>query len=121
MKQYELFSLIVGGTQSLKQSVVSADSFYIEKLVTQILRVGVAVGNEKWVSFVDASLKSDARVKRVAIERAVTNIMVGDDAEVMRNRVKALREMASGAVEQGGSSFSDLTALIEELRTLKNS
>ncbi|XP_004305940.1 PREDICTED: UDP-glucose flavonoid 3-O-glucosyltransferase 7-like [Fragaria vesca subsp. vesca] len=100
---------------------VSADSFYIEKLVTQILRVGVAVGNEKWVSFVDASLKSDARVKRVAIERAVTNIMVGDDAEVMRNRVKALREMASGAVEQGGSSFSDLTALIEELRTLKNS
>ncbi|XP_062023583.1 UDP-glucose flavonoid 3-O-glucosyltransferase 7-like [Rosa rugosa] len=100
---------------------VSAENFYTEKLVTQILRVGVAIGAEKWVSFVDASLKSEASVKREAIEKAVTRIMEGDDAEEMRNRAKALGEMASRAVEEGGSSFSDLTSLIEELRTLNGS
>ncbi|PRQ22285.1 putative flavonol 3-O-glucosyltransferase [Rosa chinensis] len=51
---------------------VFADHFYTEKLVTQILRVGVGVGAEKWVSFVDESLKSEASVKRQAIEKAVT-------------------------------------------------
>ncbi|PRQ22598.1 putative hexosyltransferase [Rosa chinensis] len=61
---------------------------------------------------------SEASVKREAMEKAVTRIMEGDDAEKMRNRAKALGEMASRAVEEGGSSFSDLTSLIEELRTL---
>ncbi|KAM5549766.1 hypothetical protein ABKV19_000931 [Rosa sericea] len=100
---------------------VSAENFYTEKLVTQILRVGVGVGAEKWVSFVDQSLKSEASVKREAIEKVVTRIIEGDEAEEMRNRVKALGEMASRAVEEGGSSFSDLTSLIEELRTLNGS
>ena len=97
---------------------MSADNFFIEKLVTQILRVGVGVGAENWVSFVDESLKCEASVKREAIEKAVTRIMEGDEAEKMRNKVKELGEMGSRAVEEGGSSFSDLSALIEELKTL---
>ncbi|KAL6211819.1 hypothetical protein ACLB2K_017042 [Fragaria x ananassa] len=100
---------------------VSADNFFIEKLVTQILHVGVGLGVEKWVSFVDESLKSEASVKREAIEKAITRIMEGNEAENIRDRVKALKEMASRAVEEGGSSFTDLTALIEELRTLNRS
>lgn len=41
--------------------------------------------------------------------------MVGDKAEQMRSRAKAFGEMAQRAVENGGSSFSNLNSLIEEL------
>ncbi|PRQ22954.1 putative flavonol 3-O-glucosyltransferase [Rosa chinensis] len=88
----------------LEHEAVGAFLFII-KLVTQILCVRVVVGAEKRVSFVDRSLKSEARVKREAIERAKTRIMVGDDVEEMRNRVKVLGEMTNKAIEEGGSSF----------------
>ncbi|PQQ13822.1 UDP-glucose flavonoid 3-O-glucosyltransferase 7-like [Prunus yedoensis var. nudiflora] len=96
---------------------VSAGQFYNEKLLTEILRIGVAVGVQQWATFVD--VKQEASVKMEAIEKAVTEIMVGDEAEEIRSRAKALREMARRAVEEGGSSFSDLTALIEELKSLR--
>ncbi|KAL6270456.1 hypothetical protein ACE6H2_027367 [Prunus campanulata] len=95
---------------------VSAEQFYNEKLATEILRIGVAVGSQKWASLVE--VKKEASVKRDAIEKAVAQVMVGDEAEEMRSRARALGEMARRAVEEGGSSFSDLTALIEELRSL---
>ncbi|KAH0977516.1 hypothetical protein GBA52_027235 [Prunus armeniaca] len=63
-------------------------------------------------------VKKEASVKREAIEKAVTLVMVGDAAEEMRSRARTLGEMAKRAVEESGSSFSDLTALIEELRSL---
>ena len=55
-------------------------------------------------------------IKSEAIEKAVRKIMVGEEAEEMRGKAKALGEMARRAVEEGGSSYSDLNALIEELR-----
>ncbi|XP_057963675.1 scopoletin glucosyltransferase-like [Malania oleifera] len=88
---------------------VYAEQFYNEKLVTQILRIGVAVGAQKWSRVVGDS------VKREAIERAVRMVMAGEEAEGMRSRAKALGEMAKRAVEEGGSSHSDLNALIEDL------
>ncbi|KAL6209816.1 hypothetical protein ACLB2K_020755 [Fragaria x ananassa] len=94
---------------------VSAEQFYNEKLVTQILGIGVPVGAQKWE---DGSLQSEASVKREAIEKAVTEFMVGNKQEEMRTRVLALGEMARRAVAEGGSSFSDLTVLIEELSFL---
>ncbi|KAH0977514.1 hypothetical protein GBA52_027233 [Prunus armeniaca] len=58
----------------------------------------------------------EASVKRDAIEKAVAQVMVGDEAEEMRSRARGLRELARRAIEKGGSSYSDLNALIEELR-----
>lgn len=86
-----------------------ADQFYNEKLVTQVLKIGVAVGVEK-----SSTTKSEF-VRRERIEKAVKEIMVGDKAEQMRSRAKAFGEMAQRAVENGGSSFSNLNSLIEEL------
>ncbi|KAF9619258.1 hypothetical protein IFM89_005812 [Coptis chinensis] len=40
----------------------------------------------------------------------------GEEAEDMRKRARELGEKAKKAVEKGGSSYSDLTAVIEELR-----
>ncbi|CAB4320860.1 unnamed protein product [Prunus armeniaca] len=88
---------------------VSAEQFYNEKLVTQVLKIGVGVGTQKWIRVVGDSVKNEA------IEKAVTQIMVGEEAEKMRSRAKGLAEQARRAIETGGSSHSDLNALIEEL------
>ncbi|BFG41882.1 hypothetical protein CerSpe_281560 [Prunus speciosa] len=89
---------------------VSAEQFYNEKLVTQVLKIGVGVGAQKWWMKVVGDC-----VKREAIEKAVTQIMVGEEAEEMRSRAKGLAKQARRAIEKGGSSHSDLNALIEEL------
>ncbi|KAL6218874.1 hypothetical protein ACLB2K_012081 [Fragaria x ananassa] len=94
---------------------VFADQFNNEKLVTQILGIGVAVGARKSE---DGRVKTEASVKSEAIKKAVTETMDGDEADGMRRKAFALGETARMAVEEGGSSFSDLTALIEELRSL---
>ncbi|OMO74050.1 UDP-glucuronosyl/UDP-glucosyltransferase [Corchorus capsularis] len=88
---------------------VAAEQFYNEKLVTEVLKIGVGVGVQQWVKTVGDF------VKKEAIEKAVKEIMKGDKAEEMRNRAKALAEAAKRAVDKGGSSYSDLNALIEEL------
>uniref|UniRef100_A0A5B6ZH40 Putative UDP-glycosyltransferase 73A20 n=1 Tax=Davidia involucrata TaxID=16924 RepID=A0A5B6ZH40_DAVIN len=56
-------------------------------------------------------------VKREAIEEAVKRIMVGEEAEEMRSPARAFKDMARKAVEEGGSSYSDLNSLIEELNS----
>ncbi|OMO74052.1 UDP-glucuronosyl/UDP-glucosyltransferase [Corchorus capsularis] len=90
---------------------VASEQYYNEKLLTQVLRIGIPVGAQKW-----ARLVGDF-VKREAIEKAVKEIMVGDRAEEIRSRAKEFAEMARKAVENGGSSYSDLNALLEELRS----
>ena len=52
-------------------------------------------------------------VKSEAVEKAITQIMMGEEAEEMRSRAKKLGEMPRKAVEEGGSSCSDFNALIE--------
>ncbi|XVE93398.1 hypothetical protein REPUB_Repub01dG0188600 [Reevesia pubescens] len=88
---------------------VFADQFYNEKLLTQVLKIGVDVGVQQYVRTVGDFVKTES------IEKAVKEIMKGDKAEEMRNRTKALAEAAKRAVERGGSSYSDLNALIEDL------
>ncbi|KAJ4716280.1 Glycosyltransferase [Melia azedarach] len=88
---------------------VAAEQFYNEKLVTEVLKIGVAVGIQKW-----SRIAGDL-VNKETIEKVVKDIMVGEKAEEMRSRAKAFGEMAKRAVDKGGSSYSDLDALIEEL------
>ncbi|GMH02860.1 hypothetical protein Nepgr_004699 [Nepenthes gracilis] len=88
-----------------------ADQSYNEIFVTQILKTGVAVGAKQWREAASVS----PVVKREAVEKAVRQIMVGEEAEEMRNRARKLKEMARRAVEEAGSSYSDLSALIQEL------
>ncbi|PON88097.1 UDP-glucuronosyl/UDP-glucosyltransferase, partial [Trema orientale] len=90
---------------------IFAEQFYNEKLITDVLRTGVGVGAQRWVRLVGDF------IKREQIEKAVKEIMVGERSEEMRSRAKALGEMARSAVEEGGSSYSDLSNLIQELRS----
>jgi len=93
---------------------VAAEQFYNEKLVTEVLKTGVPVGVKKWVIKVGDNVQWDA------VEKAVKRVMEGEEAYGMRNKAKVLAEMAKKAVEEDGSSYSQLNALIEELGSLSH-
>ncbi|KAF7811001.1 scopoletin glucosyltransferase-like [Senna tora] len=92
----------------------SADQFYNEKFVTEVARIGVGVGAKKYVE------SEEDNVKKEAIEKALKEIMEGEEAEEMRNRVKNFGKMAKQAMEEGGSSYLGFSALIEELKSICN-
>ncbi|XP_022972392.1 scopoletin glucosyltransferase-like [Cucurbita maxima] len=91
---------------------VAGEQFYNEKLVTEVLKIGVAVGTQKWVRIVGDFVEGGA------MEKAIRRVMEGEEAEEMRNRAKELGKMAKRAVAENGSSYSDLDALIKELKSL---
>lgn len=96
---------------------LSAEQFYNEKLVTDVLGIGVQVGSKEWISF-----KSEKKglVEREKVEVAVKRLMGGGDEVVgIRKRAKELAGKAKKAVQVGGSSYIDADALIEELKSLK--
>ncbi|XP_021741876.1 anthocyanin 3'-O-beta-glucosyltransferase-like [Chenopodium quinoa] len=96
---------------------LSAEQFYHRKLFIDVLKIGVGVGNMKWSSMIDGT---DELVKRDKIENEVRELM-GDDEEAQerRKRAKEFGIAAKKAVQQGGSSYDDLTAVIDELQRLK--
>jgi hypothetical protein len=93
---------------------VAAEQFYNEKLLNEVLKIGVPVGVKKWVG-----LEGDS-VEWNEVEKAVKRIMEGEEAEEIKNNVKVLSELAKRGLEEGGSSYLDLNVLIEELSLLKH-
>ncbi|XP_059447527.1 UDP-glucose flavonoid 3-O-glucosyltransferase 7-like isoform X2 [Corylus avellana] len=91
-----------------------AEQFFNEKLVTQVLKIGVEVGAQRWIDVIAEVVENS--INKEAMEKAVKRIMVGEEAEKMRSRAKALGDMARRAMEEEGSSYSDLSSLIEELK-----
>ncbi|KAM7469837.1 hypothetical protein LguiA_008020 [Lonicera macranthoides] len=91
---------------------VFAEQFYNEKLVTEVLRIGVSVGVKEW------SRVSCEGIRREVVEKAVKRIMVDEEGKEMRRRAEELKRKAKQAIEEGGSSYNDLSALIEELSSL---
>ncbi|CAB4290544.1 unnamed protein product [Prunus armeniaca] len=78
---------------------------------------GVSFGAQQWAEFLE--VKKKAQCEEGSLEKVVTQVMVRGEAKEMRSRGRALGEMARRAVEEGDSSFSDLTALVEELMSLR--
>ncbi|KDO59788.1 hypothetical protein CISIN_1g047426mg [Citrus sinensis] len=72
------------------------EQFLKKKLVTDALRIGVGVEKDD-------------------ITKALAELMVSKSANNMRNKTKGPGKTARKAVEEGGSSFSDLNALLEDL------
>ncbi|KAM7474132.1 hypothetical protein LguiB_021375 [Lonicera macranthoides] len=91
---------------------VFAEQFYNEKLVTEVLRIGVSVGVKEW------NRMSCEGIRREVVEKSVKKILVEEEGKEMRRRAKELKVKAKQAIEEGGSSYNDLSALIEELSSL---
>ncbi|XP_059314005.1 scopoletin glucosyltransferase-like [Lycium ferocissimum] len=90
---------------------VFGEQFFNEKLVTEVLRTGVGVGSVQWKRIASEG------VKKEAIAKAIKKVMVGEEAKGFRSRAKAYKETARQAVEEGGSSYSGLTTLLQDIST----
>ncbi|KAK1302091.1 UDP-glucose flavonoid 3-O-glucosyltransferase 7 [Acorus calamus] len=89
-----------------------ADQFYNERLVVEVLGVGIAIGAEVWTM----TAEERTVIGRGKVAEAVGRVMGGGDMAVgMRRRVREVAEMARRAVEKGGSSYGDLERVIGEL------
>ncbi|XP_071691728.1 scopoletin glucosyltransferase-like [Rutidosis leptorrhynchoides] len=94
---------------------VMAEQFYNAKLVTDVLKIGVSIGDVEW-----SSTSCCNGVKREVIEKALARV-VGSEGEEMRNRARVLKEKSKDAMKEGGSSYSDLTACINNIKSFKSS
>ncbi|MCL7035832.1 hypothetical protein MKW94_012291 [Papaver nudicaule] len=92
------------------------EQFCNEKFVTQVIKTGIELGVKEFNMWLDA--KSVSLLKNEKIASVVTQVMGGDgeEAKEMRQRAEEMGEMAKKSVEEGGSSYADLTTLIEEIK-----
>ncbi|CAD5179565.1 unnamed protein product [Musa acuminata subsp. malaccensis] len=93
-----------------------AEQFFNEKLVVDVLRVGIAVG----ATVCSHRKEKRALVKAEAIKKAVDELMgSGEEAESRRKTAEKLKELAIKAVAEGGSSHMDLSCLLADMVNLK--
>jgi UDP:flavonoid glycosyltransferase YjiC (YdhE family) len=97
-----------------------SDQFYNEKLVVELLKIGVGVGSMDYAS------KFETETRRViggeVIAKAIRRVMGdGKDAEAIREKAKKLGEKARRAVAKGGSSYDDVGRLVDELMARRSS
>ncbi|WOL14474.1 anthocyanin 3'-O-beta-glucosyltransferase-like [Canna indica] len=93
-----------------------ADQFFNEKLLVDVQGIGIAIG---------ATVCSDRAEERVLvkedrIKKAVNELMGdGKEAEERRRKAKELGVMARKAMEEGGSSYLEMSGLMEDLVCMK--
>ncbi|KAG0491469.1 hypothetical protein HPP92_004867 [Vanilla planifolia] len=89
-----------------------ADQFFNERLLVDVLQIGVSVGANGYTLRAEEKKVVGASV----VEAAVRTVMGGDEeAEERRRRVRELKKMAFRALEEGGSSYNDIADLIQKL------
>ncbi|KAJ0714467.1 putative UDP-glucuronosyl/UDP-glucosyltransferase, UDP-glycosyltransferase family [Helianthus annuus] len=92
------------------------EQFYNEKLLVQVLRIGVSVGAQTVVHLGEEE-KSGVVVKSEDITKAIEMVMEdGKESEDRRKRARDLGRMANQAIEEGGSSHRNMTRLIQDIR-----
>ncbi|GMN39277.1 hypothetical protein TIFTF001_008507 [Ficus carica] len=92
-----------------------AEQFCNEKFIVQVSKTGVSVG-AKMVVHLGEEEKFGVSVKRDQVKEAISAVMdEGKQGEEMRERVKNLAEAAKKAIEQGGSSYENVTCLLEDV------
>nr|7C2X_A Chain A, Glycosyltransferase [Glycyrrhiza uralensis] len=94
-----------------------AEQFFNEKLVVDVVKIGVPVGVKEWRNWNEFG---DEVVKREDIGKAIAFLMGGGDESLeMRKRVKVLSGATKKAIQVDGSSYTKLKELIEELKSIK--
>ncbi|CAN6240202.1 unnamed protein product [Urochloa humidicola] len=97
----------------------TAEQFLNEKLIVDVLQIGVSVGVTKPTDGVltgakNGSGRAKADVGMEQVKKALDMLMDGgEDGEARRTRAEELKAKAKAALENGGSSFMNLEKLIE--------
>ncbi|CAJ2631311.1 unnamed protein product [Trifolium pratense] len=98
-----------------------ADQFLNEKLVTQVLRIGVSLGVELPMEWGEEE-KLGVLVKKEGIKEAICMVMdEGEESNERRERASKLSEMANRAVEKGGSSYLNMNLLVQDIMQQQSS
>ncbi|CAJ1929521.1 unnamed protein product [Sphenostylis stenocarpa] len=92
-----------------------AEQFFNEKLVVDVLKIGVSVGAKEWRNWNEFGGEV---VKRQDIANAIGLMMKEENGE-QRRRAKTLSEAAKRAIQEGGSSHNNIKELIQELHQIK--
>ncbi|KAG2332636.1 hypothetical protein Bca52824_003816 [Brassica carinata] len=94
------------------------DQFCNQTLVIQVLKVGVGAGVEDVMKWGEEE-KIGVLVDNEGVKKAVEDLMGdSDEAKERRRRAKELGELAHRAVDEGGSSHSNITFLLEDITEL---
>ena len=98
-----------------------ADQFFNEKLAAQVLKIAVTLGVEEPMTWGEEE-KIGVKVKRETIKSALESLMDEEDQESRerRERARKLGEMATRAVEEGGSTHNNITLFLEEIMKIGN-
>ncbi|XP_066334193.1 UDP-glycosyltransferase 73C7-like [Miscanthus floridulus] len=100
-----------------------AEQFLNERLIVDVLGVGVSVGVTKPTENVLSAGKLngsradvEAEVGMEQVMKALERLMdLGDEGEQRRRKTQELKAKANGALEKGGSSYMNLEKLIQSL------
>ncbi|XP_043699200.1 UDP-glycosyltransferase 73C3-like [Telopea speciosissima] len=93
-----------------------ADQFYNEKLIVQVLGIGVRVGVDIACPMTQGE-KLGVYVKGEEVEKAIGLLMDGgEEGEVTKKKARELGEMARRAVEEGGSSHLNISLFIQDIK-----
>ncbi|CAN0926102.1 UDP-glycosyltransferase 73C3 [Linum grandiflorum] len=91
------------------------DQFCNEKLIVEVLKIGVRVGAERPTLW-EGKQETEVVVKRKQIERAIRLAMDdGEEREERRKKAHEFGEMARQAVGIGGSSYRNVGMLIDDV------
>ncbi|KAD5803107.1 hypothetical protein E3N88_14467 [Mikania micrantha] len=97
-----------------------AEQFLNEKLIVQVLGIGVGVGAPGVVHWGQED-EFGVTVKSEQVETAIRTVMeVGPEGIERRKKAKALAMVAKKAIKEGGSSHHNLTLLLQDLLEFEN-
>ncbi|GKV40863.1 hypothetical protein SLEP1_g48461 [Rubroshorea leprosula] len=95
------------------------EQFYNEKLIVQVLEIGVRVGSPVVTQLGDEE-KFGVLVKEEDVTKAIEKLMdEGEEGKKRRERAQKFAAMAVKAVEKGGSSYLNITLLIQDINRVQ--
>lgn len=93
-----------------------AEQFYNEKFVVDVVKIGVRIGVETQMKVGE----EEKTVDREQIKAAIDQLMdEGEVGEERRETARKLSEMARNAIQEGGSSYRNITLLIQDVLLLQ--
>ncbi|KMT06462.1 hypothetical protein BVRB_7g161310 [Beta vulgaris subsp. vulgaris] len=93
-----------------------AEQFYNEKLIVQVLKIGIRIGVEVTMQWGEEA-NDGIYVKRECVKNIVDQLMdEGEEGQERRRKAQELGERANQAVEEGGSSYMNITSFIEHVK-----
>lgn len=91
------------------------DQFLNESFVVHVLKVGVKVGVNSPVKWGEEE-KTGVIVKKEDVEKAIESLMdETEESDERRKRIAEIAKIAQKALEKGGSSYSNVTLLIQDI------